>query len=90
MSDTRFPERRRERRRSVVKVARIVIDEQPVASCTVRNMSMHGSKLLLDAMVGAALRLPDQFVLDVFGEPPREAKVIWRGVGEVGVELDEI
>lgn len=86
MSDMNFPERRRERRRPVVKVARIVIDQQPVASCTVHNMSAHGSKLALDTVIG----VPDQFVLDIFGEPPREAKVIWRHIGEVGVELNEI
>lgn len=86
MSDIDFPERRRERRRPVLKVASIVIDQQPVVSCTVRNMSAHGGKLSLDAVVG----VPDEFVLDIFGEPPREAKVIWRRVSEVGVALSEI
>ena len=70
----------------MVKVARIVINEQIAVSCMVHNMSAHGSKLALDSVIG----VPDAFTLDIFGEPPREAKVIWRRIREVGVTLNEI
>jgi hypothetical protein len=54
-----------------------------VISCIVRNTSLHGSRIALDSIVG----VPDEFTLDVFGEPPRQARVVWKRSNEIGVAL---
>jgi hypothetical protein len=83
MIDTDFIERRHEPRRRALKAARILIDKKSVISCHVRNISDHGVKLALDSIVG----VPDEFVLDIAGELPRQARIVWKTYTEAGVAL---
>ena len=83
MAETEVTERRKEQRRRTLKAATIQINKTSVISCMVRNMSAHGSRLAVDSIIG----LPPEFVLDLFGEPPRRARIAWKSFTEVGVEL---
>jgi hypothetical protein len=83
MTDASFIERRSEQRRRTLKAARILISKTSVLSCTVRNSSAHGGRLAIDSIMG----VPDEFTLDIFGEPPRRARIVWKTFNEVGVAL---
>jgi hypothetical protein len=83
MPETEPTERRAEQRRRTLKAATIQINRNSVISCMVRNASAHGSRLSVDSILG----VPEEFVLDVFGEPPRKARVVWKTFTEVGIEL---
>jgi hypothetical protein len=83
MTQAGFIERRREQRRRTLKTARILLNKTSVISCTVRNTSSHGGHLAIETVVG----VPDEFTLDVFGEPPRQARVVWKRFNELGVAL---
>jgi hypothetical protein len=83
MADSRSPELRSELRPRALKAARLIFNHRSsVMSCTVRNLSSKGAKLIVDSQVG----LPNTFEL-VFeaGGEPRFCQVIWRRDGEVGV-----
>jgi hypothetical protein len=83
MADSRTPERRSEPRPRALKAARLIFNHRSsVMSCTVRNLSSKGAKLIVDSQVG----LPNTFEL-VFeaGGEPRLCQVIWRREGEIGV-----
>lgn len=81
MAEAGFIERRREQRRRTLKSARILLHKTSTISCVVRNTSLHGSRIAVDSIVG----VPDEFTLDVFGEPPRQARVVWKTFTEIGV-----
>jgi hypothetical protein len=83
MTEAGFIERRREQRRRTLKSARIQLHKTSVISCIVRNTSLHGSRIALDSIIG----VPDEFTLDVFGEPPRQARVVWKRSNELGLAL---
>lgn len=83
MIDAGFTERRNEQRRRTLKAARILIGKTSILSCIVRNTSIHGGRLAIDSVVG----VPEEFTLDVFGEPPRRARVVWKTSNEMGVAL---
>lgn len=83
MNDVQTEERRQEPRRRTLKAARILIGKTSVISCTVRNTSAHGSRIAVDSIVG----VPEEFVLDVFGEQPRHAQVVWKTFTEAGLAL---
>jgi len=83
MAETDFTERRSEPRRRTLKAARILIGKTSILSCIVRNTSLHGGRLAIDSVVG----VPDEFTLDVFGEPPRQARVVWKTFNELGIAL---
>jgi hypothetical protein len=83
MTEAAFIERRREQRRRTLKSARILLHKTSVISCIVRNTSLHGSRIALDSIIG----VPDEFTLDVFGEPPRQARVVWKRSNEIGLAL---
>jgi hypothetical protein len=83
MTEPGYVERRREQRRRTLKSARILLHKTSVISCIVRNTSLHGSRIALDSIIG----VPDEFTLDVFGEPPRQARVVWKRSNEVGLAL---
>lgn len=83
MVETGMVERRREQRRRTLKAARILLNKTSVISCTVRNSSTHGVRLAIDSIMG----VPEEFTLDVFGEPPRRARVVWKNFNELGIAL---
>jgi hypothetical protein len=83
MTDAGFVERRGEQRRRTLKSARILMHKTSVISCIVRNTSLHGSRIAIDSIVG----VPDEFTLDVFGERPRQARVVWKRSNEIGLVL---
>ncbi len=81
MAEIEHGERRREQRRRTLKAARIQISKNSVISCTVRNVSAHGSRISVDSVAG----IPDEFLLDIFGEPPRQVRMVWKTANEIGV-----
>ena len=83
MAEIEHAERRVEQRRRTLKAGTIQLNKNSVISCMVRNMSAHGGRLSVETILG----VPQEFVLDVFGEPPRKARVVWKTFTEVGIEL---
>ena len=83
MTESGLVERRSEQRRRTLKSARILLQKTSVISCIVRSTSLHGSRIALDSVVG----VPDEFTLDIFGEPPRRARVVWKTFTEMGLAL---
>jgi hypothetical protein len=83
MAEADHAERRAEQRRRTLKAGTIQLNKNSVISCMVRNMSAHGGRLSIESILG----VPEEFVLDVFGEPPRKARVVWKTFTEVGIEL---
>jgi len=81
--DAQAEERRREPRRRTLKAGRILIDKKSVLNCTVRNLSAHGSRIEINSVLG----VPEEFLLDIAGETPRKAQVIWKTYTELGVAL---
>ncbi len=79
-------ERRIERRRAVLKGARIVFNGgHSAVGCVVKNMSGSGARLKLDNAAG----IPSRFLLrfDDAGVPARECVVHWRALDALGVEF---
>ena len=77
-------DKRTDQRRTTLKGARIVFNAgRSTITCTVRNMSSKGAKLLVTSVVG----IPDTFdlVLDNDGRQP--CRVVWRTLKELGVEF---
>jgi hypothetical protein len=78
-------ERRSEPRSRTLKAGRIVFNRRAsVVTCTIRNMSSKGAKLVVSSQAG----LPNSFELELeSGGPPRSCRVIWRRDNEIGVNF---
>jgi hypothetical protein len=78
-------ELRRAPRLSVLKRAKVAFDEGfSGADCLIRNISDSGAKLRFAALERT---VPDAFDLICTGSPIQACKVVWRRVGEVGVQF---
>ena len=89
-NDRRREDRRREDRRGASRQpglmsARIVMPEQKsFAPCLVRDVSRTGAKLIMDD----CWIIPRAFWLRIDDDPfLRYYTVVWRSVGEIGIEL---
>lgn len=78
-------ERRAIRRTKVLKTGKIVsMDYKSVASCTVRDLSPLGAKVVY----GGRTKVPAEFQLLLKSDwSIRDARVIWREDGVIGVEF---
>lgn len=64
-----------------LKEARVIFnDKKSVLSCLVRDVSDTGFRI----RIGEPYRVPDIFVLEVHGQPPRSARKVWIGQDELG------
>ena len=81
MSEAR-QERRKSPRRRTLKNGRIVFNNRgSTIDCVVRNLSPQGALLILPSIIG----VPDVFELYIDGENARDAYIVWKGDGRVGV-----
>jgi hypothetical protein len=72
-------------RYSVLKRAKVAFDQGfSSADCLIRNISESGAKLRFAALERT---VPDDFNLICAGSPIQSCKVMWRRVGEVGVQF---
>ena len=79
-----FAERRSDMRRRVLKGALISFNQgYSTFECIVRSISDDGARLSF----GETFSLPNQFLLTISGEAPRQAVVRWRTQSTVGVSL---
>ena len=78
-------DRRRNQRRQVLKLARVVTSSTTGFDCTVRNESDNGALL----EISASVRIPDYFDLSIGDAPARRCRVVWRKAYQTGVEFDE-
>ncbi|MCA0433954.1 MAG: PilZ domain-containing protein [Proteobacteria bacterium] len=64
-----------------LKEGRVIFnDRKSVMSCLVRDLSEGGFRL----KIGEPFRVPENFELEIHGQPPRPARKVWIGVGELG------
>jgi hypothetical protein len=82
-----FGERRKHRRFSLSRVARIQSESGATAvsrECTISDISDRGARLFVNDE-----ETPERFFLHIGGETPmrQECRVVWRLGGEVGVEF---
>jgi hypothetical protein len=77
---------RRAPRLNVLKRARVAFDQGfSGADCLIRNISESGAKLRFAALERT---VPDDFNLICTGSPIQTCRVVWRRVGEVGVQFE--
>jgi hypothetical protein len=75
-------ERRQSPRSPALKGAQIIFNNRrSVIECTVRNLSHHGALLVVPSLIG----IPAEFELRLDGKA-RLARVVWRGIGKLGIE----
>jgi PilZ domain len=68
-------------RKRQLKEGRVIFNgKTSVFSCVVRDISEHGARLKL----GEPYRVPDIFELVIGNAPPRPARKVWIGPGELG------
>ncbi|HWA20110.1 MAG TPA: PilZ domain-containing protein [Devosia sp.] len=78
-------EQRRAPRFNVLKRAKVAFDQGfSSADCIIRNISESGAKLRFAALERT---VPDNFDLICTGSPVQNCKVVWRRVGEMGVQF---
>jgi hypothetical protein len=74
-----FPRASQRMRR--LKEARVIFNgKNSVLSCLVRDVSDTGARI----RIGEPFRVPDIFVLEIHGQPPRPARKVWIGQDELG------
>jgi hypothetical protein len=78
-------DRRRNQRRQVLKLARIVTSHTVGFDCTVRNLSDNGALL----EISASVEIPEEFDLFTDGAPAKRCRVVWRKAYQTGVEFAE-
>jgi PilZ domain len=81
-------EKRAERRRRVLKSARIVFaGHTSEIDCQVRDLTDQGACLLVSSPVG----IPQEFELAISGEHAlRRARIIWRKADRIGIGFDDV
>lgn len=80
------PDRRREKRRRVLGVVKILVggSNQSAFDCTIINRSHHGLRL----QVGAAHAIPKAFIVEFPNGTRRHARLAWASSAELGLEYD--
>ena len=80
-------ENRNTQRRTTLKGASIVFNAgRSTITCTVRNLSSKGAKLLVSSVVG----IPETFDLMLDGHSRQPCRVKWRTLKELGVEFSTL
>ena len=75
--------RHNERRRSLLSGRVVFNGRRSVIDCLVRNLSAEGACLQVQSVAG----IPEEFELEIRGEPSRSVRQIWQSENRIGVEF---